>query len=697
MLETDTRRAPDARFAWFLRHMPRVLLLGGIVAVAIYYGIAVQRGTNGHPAPSQTDALVYMQYARALAEGHPYVFAPGDTPSTGSTSHLYPVVLAIPCLLGARGDALLSAAFVLNALFFLVWLQLFWRVVQRLIPEEAVLAAGLALLNGQLLMSMTGMTDMPLFTLLAWGLFAALLYERHRLATLLLVLCVLARPEGMLLTVGVAALGAVLAWRREPAARRVLGMAACGLVALIAVFALNHALTGFAQFQSVAQKGYLKTYPLLGALACTGRDFGTLAREVLFNTGNAPRQAYFLPVAGGLLAILGLLGAARPARHASLVWWWLGCSLGSLGLIAASDWQGVATDRYLLWLLPTWYLLAARGAGELSAACRAPRLFPVLALLLLGYELAVWPYFAARQADECVKAQAVVNFAKAADAWLPPQASVGVLGGPSISYYLGNHPVRHLLGMTTPAFARQRDKICAVEMLKHRPERRFTHLALTVPEQAWCAEAGILGDLVFNDLDAPPDGEVYSLCTARWDAFPSAALLPLDPAASNAVTALQLVDSLDVGFVPDERRCQYRTGARLSDQSYRPSVACRRMGSTRITEVGQAVIGWDEFHVQAPRRHQPMRVVMRTTLDTTCMVVRAMEKFPGEGIHLLSPLQIRPIVNGRQLPLVALPVAAGPDTFAETILDIPAEFVTTNPLEIAFAGDHIALAYWFYQ
>lgn len=682
---------------WLTRHMPRVLLIGGILALAIYWGIAVQRGSDGHPAPSQTDALVFLQYARAFAGGHPYAFSAGDAPSTGSTSHLYPAVLAIPCALGARGDALLSAAFAINAICYLIWLQLFWLVAKRVAPAQAVLASVLALCNGLLLMTTAGMTDMALFTTLAWGLFAALLCDRPRTAALLLILCVLARPEGMLLAAGLAVTGAILAWQRDAGARRMLGIAVCGLVVTGAVFALNTALTGFPQFQSVAQKGYLKMFPLLGALGCAARDVGTLVRELLFNAGDAPRQAYFLPIAGGLLALAGLAGVARPSGCEPIVRWWLGCSLAALGLIAWSQWQGVATDRYFQWLLPTWILLAARGAGQVAAACRRPRLFPVLAVLLAGYELAAWPYFASRYAQECVRAQAVLNFGRTVDALLPAQASIGVISGPGLAYALGDRPVRHLVGLTTPAFARQRDLLCAVEMLKHHLETRFTHLLLTAPERTICAAAGLLGEVLLNDLDAPPDGEVYALCTARWETFPPASLLPLDPAVTNALAACTLVDQLDVGFLPDERRCRYRAVSRLSDEVFRPCVACGRIGSTRITEVGQAVIGWDEFRVRAPRRGQPMRIVLRTAPDATCTVVRVTEQFPGEEIHLRAPLRIRPVVNGVTLPLVMLPLAEDPNAFSECVLAIPAAYVTTDPVEIALAGDHVALAYWFYQ
>jgi len=220
---------------------------------------------------------------------------------------------------------------------------------------------------------------------------------------------------------------------------------------------------------------------------------------------------------------------------------------------------------------------------------------------------------------------------------------------------------------------------------------------VTAAEQTWCAEVGLLGTVLLSDLDAPPDGDVYTLCSTCWDTFPAAALLPIGPAVSHTVAALTLVDRLDVGFMPDEHRCQYQIGSRLPDQICSPCVASRRMDGMRVTEVGQPVIGWDLFRVHTPSPGQPLCVVMRTTLDATCTVIRATQKFAREGLHLRSPLQIRPIVNGRVLPVMSLPVNADPDTFTDCTLLIPAEYVTSDPLEIVLAGDHIAMAYWFYQ
>ena len=700
------------------QRMPLVLLIGGLLTCACYYALAVARGAGGHPAPPQSDTLIYMQYARAMAEGHPYVFNPGDLPSTGSTSHLYPLLLAVAYRLGAHGDALLSAGFLVQVCCYLLWLQIFWQVARRCFPGQAVLAACLVLLNGHLAMVALGQSDVGLFMALSWGLLAALLYGRFRTALALAMLCALARPEGMVLCAGLLVLAGARAWRRDPLARALLRVAGGGVLAMVAVLLLNRALTGMWQFQSVAGKGCLNRYPLLGALGSTAGALCVLLREVLFNLGTPARQGYFVPVLGGLLAILGLGGLfggggagdvgrisppadgsrqACPQVQAALLVWWLACELVALGLVAMSEFAGMGFDRYLAWILPTWYLLAAAGVGVLARLLPAGRCLLLPGLLLLGYEAANWPYFLSEYARQATQMQELVSFSRTAHGLLPPREPVGMLVGTGLRYYLEDRPMRHLNGVTSSSFRGQRDLACSIETLRHEPTLRFSYWLVPFSLQEWCDNSGLLGERLLAGAGGPADEYAFGLFRATWESMSPAGLQPLEAMVTNSLASMKLVDQLDVGYVPDERRCGYRSGSRLPDAVFLPFVSCRRLGGTWITEVGQPVIGWDEFHVAAPQRLRPVRVVLRTALDAACTVVRLSARHDGEGLHLRSPLRLCLLVNGVRLPEVAIPVTCADDAFAECSLEIPGEYVTTDPLDVVIAGDHIALAYWFYQ
>jgi hypothetical protein len=612
------------------------------------------------------------------------------------------MVLALAYLLGARGDALLSAGFLFNVCCYLAWLQLFWCVARRLVPGQAVLAATLVLLNGNLALVAMGQSDMGLFMALSWGLLTALLCGCFRGASVLLALCVLARPEGLVLATGLAVLAGVLALRRARQARPLACVAGVGVLAMAAVLTLNLLLTGMWQYQSVVGKGYLACYPLLGALGCTANDAGVLLREVLFNAGGSPRQNYFIPVFGGCLAIIGIAGVFRATtvrsglRNALLVWW-LSCSLCTLGVVAQSEFQGLGNDRYLGWILPAWYLLAAAGVGQLVRLFACPRAGLTLGIVLVGYSVATWPFFLSRYAAQTAQMQALVSFGQSTHAGVPSGVPFGMLEGTGLRYYFGDRPVQHLNGIMSSTFRAQRDLVCSMETLRHEPKTRFDYWLVSPGLQGWCDATGLLGPLRMTDVDAPPGDYAFSLFQASWASMPDAALLPLDATVTKAVASLQLVDRLDVGYGPDERRCRYRVGSRLADVRILPFVSCRQIGAMRLTEVGQPVLGWDEFRIRAPQRLRPIRLIMRMTMDATSIVVRTNTRHLGERLHLRSPLRLNLLVNGMTLPEQKILVPDEADAFIECCLEIPAEYVTTDPLDVVVAGDHIAMGYWVYQ
>src|SRR5215471_12212379 len=89
---------------------PGLALLGLVVGL-LFVGLMLV-ATNGHFVPPVVDLYVVCQYARAMAEGHPFQYNPGEPPSTGATSLLHTVILAIAHALGARGEGLLAFAVV---------------------------------------------------------------------------------------------------------------------------------------------------------------------------------------------------------------------------------------------------------------------------------------------------------------------------------------------------------------------------------------------------------------------------------------------------------------------------------------------------------------------------------------------------------------------------------------------------------
>ena len=126
------------------KHLVTLMLCIGLMQIAGYYLAVMLASRDGAMAVPQPDTLLYCQAARRIAEGHPFSFSAGTAVSTGTTSVLYPFILAIPYVLGATGDALIMAGFWLNALFYLVFLFGWgkaiwpWRRDYRCSPDAAL-------------------------------------------------------------------------------------------------------------------------------------------------------------------------------------------------------------------------------------------------------------------------------------------------------------------------------------------------------------------------------------------------------------------------------------------------------------------------------------------------------------------------------------------------------------------------------
>ncbi|MFO0591402.1 MAG: hypothetical protein U0441_27890 [Polyangiaceae bacterium] len=87
------RRAAALWWAWSV-----AIVVG---AGAAFYVPALRR-TGVWPAPLD-DVYIHFDFARSIAEGHPFEWMPGNGYSSGATSIVYPFVLAIGYFVGFRG------------------------------------------------------------------------------------------------------------------------------------------------------------------------------------------------------------------------------------------------------------------------------------------------------------------------------------------------------------------------------------------------------------------------------------------------------------------------------------------------------------------------------------------------------------------------------------------------------------------
>lgn len=194
---------------------PLVVLL----TVAILSGVFIRAmlDANGRRwgAPID-DAYIYFNYARHLAQGHFFEYNPGDGVSTGATSWLWTVVLAVGYRLGFHGDAIMVWAIGLGIVFLAAYGLLLLRIGRRIFHHRALatILALLVLLDGRVLWGFFSGMEVGLFTLsMAATIECSMLYHARRSTARLAALVVsvsvlvLVRPEGQVL--GAAAIAAI--------------------------------------------------------------------------------------------------------------------------------------------------------------------------------------------------------------------------------------------------------------------------------------------------------------------------------------------------------------------------------------------------------------------------------------------------------------------------------------------------------
>lgn len=683
--------------AIFLLSAPQLLklmLVCALLQIAAYYFVGAMAAPTHHVALPQPDTILYCQAARQIAEGQPFVFSPGDKPSTGTTSHLYPFLLAVPYALGATGDDLITAGFALNAAFYLVFILSWGLIATRLCqtPLSRGVACLLLALNGQATIGALSQADTGLFMAVSAGLFASFLTGRMKTFAVLMLLAPWSRPEGSMLALFFPLLLIIrrLAWR-EAASKTEWGIAAAGVLSALSVPLFNIWLTGDAQFHSILYKGYFKQYDPLPAVFLGAKDAIRMLREFFLGTPEAPpREFFFLPVFGALFAWIGVW--RRPWLHKKS-WgelWWLAAVLAALGAVATSGWQNTNVDRYLAWVFPLWLIYAAEGATWLTRKIEAAPRFRSLPLwALIGYQsLTAFWMLSCFEYNSHISNQEYEAL-KTLDTLLPKKASVGTLLAPA--YTIPGRRMMHLCGIYSPDFlVPETDIAINFDKMKHEKEHRFDYWLLDSIIASWVSPK----TNVFYSAKTPLTLESLFIAKADWTAL-ERSLQPLEATSLQAVRHWREVDRLDTGYLPDEKRCDYSQFSRFYRAHYYPLLLTGNSGTNIIADTGRAIIGSESMTINATPG-QPLKVLLRTT-NTLSIRLRNGATQGNYNFSFNSPLKLRLHVDEREAAYYEIPIREEKDVFSEISFTIPAEAITQPRPRLTLYGDHASFALWFYQ
>jgi hypothetical protein len=687
----------------------RTLVLLALAVAAGFVALMLWT-THGHFVAPITDFYVIAQYARAMAEGHPFQYNAGEPATTGATSLLLTALLALGHAAGARGEWLVAFAVCLGAAFLVASVALAVRLATRLGgPREGWLAGALVALGGPVAWGYLYGSDVALAMLLAlFVLERWLAYWQGEpgvglgAATCLLAL---ARPEGLpiALLLGLASLGRPAA----SASRRERPWPWLGVAAGLLVLLLQRALTGAWLGTSVSEKALLPNYGPVETLALASKYGVDVLRGLLlgFYPAESPigfsqgAAAFAFPPLGLLLVLLAAVRPAAAVRGAARAW--LAVVAVVFALTGPNVFMGVHFNRYLLWAFPGLLAYAAVGLGVATRllaredAALERGLFRAGAGLWLLLALLSTARFGATYAEMAGETwRREIPMAEWIRANLPP--GVAIANAATSIEYLTGHRNLNLHGVTSAAFVgtRTADREAGMfESLVRLPRAArppFLLLNRSTYEGSPLFQALAEGTPLFQTASL---GDDLLLFRARWELLDRGAR-PLLPEAAAATAALTLEDRLNVCDSRDEADHHYTFESRAGEVLLGGSVEidpAPGAGGEPLADGGRLIVGHESFRVRT-RGGRELVIVLRTHSSTTTRLFRS----PGPSAVPVEVDSAGIVVRagGRPVAQVTLPNRQG---WNEHVLRLPASAVGEGETSLELSGRYASFQYWFYQ
>lgn len=424
-----------------------------VAAIFLVYLSASVSGGQGDVLMPLDDTYIHFQYARQLAVGQPYQYNPGQPPTSGATSFLYPFVLAAGYTVGFHDLALGLWAMIVGALSLLASMLAVYRIAGLLeAPWQLVaLAAFTFSLTGSFTWHFFSGMETPLMIALTLWTVVALLSNQPRWFAVMAVLLALIRPEGSIMAVTAGLIAFAFNWRTH---RRYAVWFLLPILALAVQPIANLIFTG----EFVASGGQAKS--LLGLVP---RDWPIIISRILdnwlrmwleFMTGYAPREGWYLPIGLGPLAIVGL-GFLAFSRQKNLrqtgfsIAIWLVLVTAAIATLDTAFWH---FKRYQMPLMVLFVPLAFYALHRLLSSIRQLR--PII----LGYVAVFVPIFSVVLFAQFLNYFYVnITYVYAQPLqmarWLAentPEDAVIAVHDVGMMRYMGGRTTLDIVGLTTP-------------------------------------------------------------------------------------------------------------------------------------------------------------------------------------------------------------------------------------------------------
>jgi hypothetical protein len=588
------------------------------------------------------DSYIYLTYAKQFGRGQPFTYFPGGGYSAGSTSVLWPMVLAPFWTIGARGHALVWVSYLVCAALYVAVALGVWRFTRALAGELAgLVAAGVTLAIAPFAWgSLSGMEVAFAAALLVAMLLLLAGSSRDgppsRRLAVVMAAASLSRPEAMLVVFAVCGVCAAQRWRTPRAAAWWLAP----LVPPVAWLVANKLLAG----NLMPNTGVAKSHFYLPGFDWTywWDTFTTQYRRMrraLFWDGTSPlvwpRLIAVLVVVGAVRTVLWARREKRPLVGALVI----GMPFAMmLAVIASSGSWEIQHYRYIAPAFPLLAILVGIAVAPprfLIDGVRSPRprvLLRCYRLLMSprfawataianGFAVFAWLAWAPMKRDMLVFAQGamdtnaqVVPIGEYLRDRLP-EASVMLHDAGAISYY-GDGRVYDMLGLVTnhQADVANNGPGARFEFLESLPpERRPTHFAYY---PSWMGQPDFFGDVLLHTFlqqgitrERLVGGEDMQIIRATWDHVHTGER-PL-----NDHTGWAIVDRVDIADIASEHAHRWHGELgrrRFRDPTARWSFVERETQSGLVIDGGRTIRGGRERFTIELDPKKPTRIVVRT-------------------------------------------------------------------------------------
>ncbi|MBI5929697.1 MAG: hypothetical protein HY862_10335 [Chloroflexi bacterium] len=499
------------------------LAVGAVCLLYLSLGLTASHGPLLMPLD---DTYIHFQYARQMASAEPYVYSPGDDPTSGATSFLYTPLLAIGYLLGFHS---LSLAYWAVAIGLLSLLLSAWLIF-RLMMESPVAKRPLDPLfeqGGE----HQAMWWVALLITLAYIVTGATTWAAvSGMETMLFVLAVLlslytyqcGHPKQMAWAGAFAALtrpeGAIIALTltlillfRSRRAKRFSGWDFLPFFAIYIQLLVNFVMTGSISASGNQAKSILYdvTIPMDERM---GKVIGQLIRmlgELVFGFNDV--DGAYTTIIIGFLALLAVVLSLRTSlrkkelRPTVLAFIWILLLSGAIATLDTAFWH---FKRYQLPMITLLFPLAGSMLfGLISIGVVNRRWIIAIATIILFFQTNTTLDYAGRYHDNIgVVHDQQLAMARWVDKNLPKDARVGV-HDVGVMAYIGNRKVYDVVGLTTPdaAEAWWQGPGAIYETMAHHPYRPdYFAIYPDVRGLPMLQQAGVFGEeLARFEIDLP--------------------------------------------------------------------------------------------------------------------------------------------------------------------------------------------------